>query len=122
MITAQGPTVQVHAVRMALQALGDALAMPAAGSLADAESALSAALSACWPHRLAAGELPTDARVALAQEIEATRAALARCQRLGDSLAAFVSASLAGQGLVAGYGRHGDEAIARPAAHFGARG
>lgn len=122
MTTPPGPAARVHAVRLALQALGDALATPAAAPLTTAESALSSALSACAPGRLAVDGLPADARAALAQEIEAARAALARCRRLGDSLSTFISASLAAQGLLAGYDRRGDEAVAPPAAHFGVRG
>jgi hypothetical protein len=109
-------------VRAALQALGDALVAPAPDRMTAAEAALAAAVADLTLPDSSLQALPPDARTALLDEALAARAALGRCRRLGESLNAFVSASLTAQGLVSGYDRRGDEAIQAPAGAFGVRG
>lgn len=122
MTTPQGPAARVAALRTALQTLGDALAAPAVAPLAAAESALAAAIAGLTPLTIHADSLPSAARAALLDDLQASRAALARARRLGDSLNAFASASLHDHGLVSGYDCRGDEAVRPPSGHFGVRG
>jgi hypothetical protein len=112
----------VQTLRAALQALGDALVAPAPDRMTAAEAALAAAVAELTPPDFSPQSLPPDARTALLDEALAAKRALARCRRLGESLDAFVSASLSAQGLVSGYDRHGDEAVQAPAGAFGVRG
>jgi hypothetical protein len=120
--TPQGLAARVLALRTALQHLGDALASPAVEPLTSAEAALATAVADLSSRTLGIEQLPAADRAALRDELLAARGSLARCRRLGDSLSAFVHASLQAQGLVGGYDRRGEEALQVRATHFGVRG
>jgi hypothetical protein len=115
-----GPAGRLGRLRLALQAVGDALARPALDQLIAAEAALAAAVADLPPFAL--DGLTPEARVHLLEDIAASRAALARCRRLGGTLGAVVQATLAVQGRDGGYDRLGGERVAAPAGGFGARG
>jgi hypothetical protein len=112
----------VQTLRAALQALGDALVAPASDRMTAAEATLAAAVAELTLSDSSLDSLSQDARMALLDEALAAKSALGRCRRLGESLNAFVSASLTAQGLVSGYDRHGGEAVQTPAGAFGVRG
>lgn len=122
MTTPLGPAARVQTLRAALEALGDALVAPASDRMTAAEARLAAAVADLTLPDFSPQSISQDARAALLDEALAAKNALGRCRRLGESLNAFVSASLSAQGLVSGYDRHGDEAVQAPAGAFGVRG
>lgn len=122
MTTPLGPAARVQTLRAALQALGDALVAPTPDRMTAAEATLAAAVADLTLPDFSPESLSQEARTTLLDEVLAAKRALGRCRRLGESLSAFVSASLSAQGLVSGYDRHGDEAVRTPAGAFGVRG
>jgi len=87
-------------LELALRAVGNALSRADLERLLTAEPELAAALDAVG--RLSAADIDAEARIA----IEASRAALLRCKRLGASLLEFTRISLDPAG-VTGYARDG---------------
>ena len=81
-----------RALRAALTTLGDALAAGDVRSVLDAEPALIDALASVTTVRSRPTPVPMarEEAAALAKELEAARAALARCAALGRSLDDFV--------------------------------
>ncbi len=122
MTTPLGPAARVTALRTALQAVGDALVAPAVAPLTAAEAALAAAVAEFSPRQSDIEALSPADRAALLDEARAARAALDRCRRLGASLSAVVTASLAAQGRGAGYGPRGEAPVQAPAGVLGVRG
>ncbi len=94
------PHPAAERLRVALEALAEALASVNLGSLLACEAALADALSdierctpdSTWDHRATARELAT------------ARATLTRCRRLGSTLLDAVRLTLAAQGRGQGYG------------------
>lgn len=94
MSTNQQAAVAARTLTTALTALGDALASGNLAGVLDAEPALSTALASVVAAR--SGLAPPVGRaqtLALALELTATRAALARCAALGAALEEFVRGS-----------------------------
>lgn len=121
MTTPQGPAATLIDLRTALREVGDALVAASLDRMTSAEAALAAA-AAGLPH-ITSSTPPDGDRQRLRDEILAVQAALARCQRLGGSLGRVVHATLAAQGRLASYDRHGGEAVHPPAqGGFGVRG
>ena len=96
-------------LELALRAVGNALSRADLERLRTAEPELAAALEGVA--RLQPADIDQDARIA----IEAARAALVRCKRLGASLLEFTRISLDPAG-VAGYSRDGLRPAVNPAA------
>ena len=93
-------------LELALRAVGNALSRADLERLLTAEPELAAALDGVA--RLSPADIDQDARIA----VEAARAALQRCKRLGASMLEFTRIALDPAG-VAGYARDG----LRPALH-----
>ena len=119
-ITSPGPAVILSNLHVALESLGDALAVPALDPLVQAESRLASAVQQLG--HLPRRPLNPQLHAVLREEILRARAALERCQRLGDSLEFVVRAGLAAQGRDMSYDRRGSEAVATPSGGFATRG
>jgi hypothetical protein len=88
------------ALATALESLADALVQTNVEQMLACEAEIETALAQLPP----AGTRTADA-AALMRELERARAALVRCQRLGQNLLSITSLSLGVQGRAAGYGR-----------------
>lgn len=122
MVTPQGPAARVRALREALDGLSNALAVPDLAALTATEGKLAAAVADLSSQPPTLDSLAETSRVALREELLAAAAALARCRRLGGSLADVVHDALEARGLAGGYGCRGEEAPHVPSANFGVRG
>ena len=89
-------------LRRSLEDAADALAHADLERLLACETRIHAALT-----HIATSDLSDEGRTRLAEEIELTRKALARCRRFGFALGDFVRVSLSAQGLDQRYGRNG---------------
>lgn len=118
--TTPGPGDVLSNLRVALDSLGDALAIPALDSIVEAEARLAPALEQL--RRLLEAGAPAHDRRALRDEILRARSALDRCRRLGSSLGFVVRTSLAAQGRGTSYDRQGSESVTAPSGAFEARG
>lgn len=107
--TAADPRRQARDLRVALEGLAMALASGDATAVLDHEPVVRAALAP----RDGAPALTSEARAEARRDLEAARAALARCRALGTANAVLVNATLDALGRSAGYTRQGAEA-ARP--------
>lgn len=94
-----GSLLAVAGLRTALEDMADALVEGSLDRLLACEARLEAALAQLPRHGL-----PNEARAAARAEIEAARAALARCRRLGLSLDAFIAAGMTARGICGVYG------------------
>lgn len=104
------PRRQAHDLRTVLEGLAGALAAGDATAVLDHEPVLRAALSRTG----ATPALADDHREDTRRDLEAARAALARCRALGAANAVLVTATLDALGRAAGYTRQGAEAALRP--------
>jgi hypothetical protein len=93
------PTAAGGRLRVALEAVADALGRADMDGLLAAEQALESALADCARLAASGGTLPA----ALRSELDASRRALMRCRRLGASLGEFARASFDARGLAIGY-------------------
>lgn len=118
--TTPGPAVVLSNLHVALESLGDALAVPALDPLVQAEDRLASAVEQLG--QLPQRPLNPQLHAVLREEILRARAALERCQRLGSSLEFVVRAGLAVQGREMSYDRRGGEAVATPRGGFVTRG
>jgi hypothetical protein len=118
--TTSGPAAILSNLRVALDSLGDALALPALDRIVDAEPRLALAVE--HSRRLAGTGVSTEDRRALREEILRVRAALDRCRTLGASLGFVTRTSLTAQGRGTSYDRQGGETVTTPAGAFEARG
>jgi hypothetical protein len=125
MTTTHGPAVSLlDDLRLALEALGDALARGAAADLLPIEERLTAAVERLPALLTAAGhavDRPIE-RARIAEQAAAVAAALRRCRRLGGALTDVVHASLEAQGRTLGYGREGGERVDARLGALDARG
>lgn len=108
-MTAADPSRRARDLRVALEGLAVALAGGDASAVLDHEPAVQAALAPCD----GAPALTDEARAQAVRDLDAARAALARCRALGAANAVLLGATLDALGRSAGYTRHGAEA-ARP--------
>ena len=120
MSTSPGPAAILSNLHVALESLGDALAVPALDPLVQTESRLAQAVEQL--QQLPGRPLNPDLHAVLREEILRARTALERCQRLGGSLEFVVRAAMAAQGRETAYDRRGSEALAAPAGAFARRG
>ena len=118
--TDSGPAATLSKLNLALQALGDALAVPALEPMVRAEVDLAAAVELL--RQLPATPPPAQSYAAVRAEIARVGAALERCRRLGSSLDFVVHAALAAQGREPSYAKEGTGTVDAPSGAFEARG
>ena len=94
-----GSLLAVAGLRTALEDMAGALLEGNLDRLLACEARIEGALAQLPTHGLSA-----DARAGARVEIEAARAALVRCRRLGLSLDAFIAAKLTARGICGVYG------------------
>lgn len=99
----QTPVAVVHALRVALDRLGESLAHAQLDDVLAAEGQLKEALTNLGG--LLTPDPPGDRE--LRAELDGVRASLVRCRRLGNSLGAFVRLTLQTYGLDDRYDRRG---------------
>lgn len=94
-----GSVLAVAGLRSALEDMADALVEGNLDRLLACEARIEGALAQLPAHGLSA-----EARAGARADIEAARAAVVRCRRLGLSLDAFIAAGLTARGICGVYG------------------
>jgi hypothetical protein len=94
-------------LRLSLEEAAEALAAADLERLLACETRIHAALT-----QISASDLSPDTRARLADEIDLTRKALARCRRFGFALSDFIRIGLTAQGMDESYGRSGNSVSA----------
>lgn len=93
-------------LRAVLESIAGALASGRLDALLAGDGELEGAL-ASLPSMLV---VEPASKMSAIEELQAARAALVRCRRLGTTLSDVVRITLSAQGVTGGYGRHGEHA------------